>query len=171
MDIRMGTMPVPGLPSTIPVTKGVNLIVERGGRNDSITLRDDAQDVSVELADIVRDIVWCSNLDVGTLVIGSEYGRRLYIVEGRDLRIRRELSVFRSDEALWNRLGIVPTPDGTRVVVLSDTLIHLLSWQGEVLLEQPIQVNYSFVALDDVSIVLRDEGDVTAKLLTYPLPK
>lgn len=168
MEIRIGTLPVPGLPLEIPVGNEKKLSLERSAQEEVLLLSNVTQNLSLEVPDLVRDLVWCTNFEEEVLVLSSHYGQHAYLIDSSTLQVRSDLVLFRDQDHTRTRLGILVTPDGTRILVVSDWFAHLLSWQGEVLFEQRISPYDPVAKIDNQTLTIWENG--TASYRTYSLP-
>ncbi len=168
MEIRWGVLPLPGLPQELPVGQKSKLLIQGSSHEDTILLRDDVRGLHQELADLVRDLIWCFHEKEQVLILGSQYGHHVYLLKVDKWQVSCDILIFRDKNPAWNRMGILPTPDGMRVLIISDWTAHLLSWSGEVSLEGRIQPNHSVRKLERDSLTLYDHSN--GKELICPFP-
>lgn len=158
--IRTGFMPVPCLPNRLDILRWGTITFRAGDEIGSVALSNVVGAV-LALTDVCRDIVWCYNVEAGTLVIGSAYGRHVYTVSLQAMQLASSLKIERLEDRYWNRMALLPLPNGSRILVFSDISLDLLTWSGQVVMHRTILPNTHFAALDNDSVTVRDaEGQL-----------
>jgi hypothetical protein len=168
MDVQVNTLPVVCLPFRLPVGKRRELVLELGSKADMIVLHDKAKGHSRELADMVLDIIWCCNLDEEVMVIGSEEGDHVYVVNTKNLEVDRKITVAHYEDYSWRKFAILSTPDGKHVAIVSELKFLILTWDGRNVMERDILMSDSLVALENTSITFYDNSQEGSIIYTFP---
>jgi hypothetical protein len=127
MKIRFGTTPIAALPQELPVGGGRTLLLLPGSTADAIVQWNQTQDQRRELSDLALDLVWWSNLDEEAMVIGSEDGHHVYVVDLKTLEVTQAITVLHDEDKAWEKFAILVTPDGAHVVVVSELKFVILA--------------------------------------------
>jgi hypothetical protein len=170
MTTSAGVMAVGENPSEIPDGQIDAVWVQHGAAVDEIEFYDDSDVLRLTLAQLDGSLVWRRHLEERVIVVASERGRQAYLVDLATWRILKEVIIWRDDDHYWNRMDILVTPDESRCVLLSDTLVQVLTWRGTLLYARRIETTDRFVSLSNDSITLMDEPN-GGLLFTLPFPR
>lgn len=158
------------LPDELPGGQRDWIWVERGGAEDQLELYDALGAPPVVLADLVGATLWLRHIEEQVIVVASELGKHAYMLDLATWRMLQDVEIWRADESYWHRLPILATPDESRCVLLSDRMIHVLTWRGTVVYERHIYVTDRFIALGNDSYTLSDEPYGSLEF-TMPFPR
>jgi len=168
MDVRIGTTPVACLPFRLAVGRRRELVLLPSPHTNAIILNDEEQDHTSELGDIILDIVWCCNLDEEVIVIGSEEGDHVYVIDTSNLKATQDITVLHYEDYSWRKFAILSTPDGKHVAVVSELMFVIMTWAGKIVTQRRILMSDWLQSLGNTSITFLDtsaEGTIT---YTFP---
>lgn len=125
------------------------------------------EEKTLELPDLEGEILLYGNDALGTFIVGSSLGGHVYAMDIHTFEITCEVSLKRDPCVGERTFELYTTPSGQRVVVVSELVIVVLTWDGGVLMAHPLTSTVSFEAIEDGAIRLYDrslEAEVAYKI-------
>jgi hypothetical protein len=110
---------------------------------------------SLTLNDIEDDVIWAYHRSQNLLLVGSETGSSVYLVDVNRLLILQQIQRAHVDDNDLRRLWYIVTPDELHVLVIADMNLFGLAWNGQLILKRAIDSTDHLLNVSNVWVGLQ----------------